>query len=87
MPGFDLHPIHAEKENEQTARRNARYGLLLFGLYLLLYGTFVCLNAFTPNVMGATPFAGINLAIWYGVGLITAAFILALFYAWLCRTK
>ncbi len=87
MSGFDHHPVPAEKENEPTARRNARYGLLLFGLYLLLYGTFVWLNAFTPNVMGATPFAGINLAIWYGVGLIVAALVLALLYAWLCRTK
>ena len=32
-------------------------------------------------------FAGINLAVVYGLGLIAAAFILALLYVWLCRGK
>jgi uncharacterized membrane protein (DUF485 family) len=30
--------------------------------------------------------AGVNLAIVYGMGLIAAALVLALVYAWLCRT-
>jgi hypothetical protein len=28
---------------------------------------------------------GVNLAIWYGFGLIGGALVLALIYAWLCR--
>ncbi|MEZ6060945.1 MAG: DUF485 domain-containing protein [Planctomycetaceae bacterium] len=64
---------------------NARTGLILFGVYLLLYGGFVLLNAFSPQTMEATPFAGINLAIWYGFGLIIAALVLALVYGFLCR--
>ena len=66
--------------------RNARIGLVLFGVYLLLYGGFVLLSAFSPDTMESTPVAGINLAILYGFGLIAAALILALVYGWLCRT-
>ena len=32
--------------------------------------------------MEATPLAGVNLAIWYGFGLIVAALVLALIYGW-----
>lgn len=65
--------------------RNARYGLILFFVYLVLYGGFVLINAFTPETMEATPFGGINLAILYGFALIVAAFLLALVYGFLCR--
>lgn len=67
--------------------RNARVGLLLFGVYLLLYGGFVLLNAFSPTTMEATPIAGVNLAILFGFGLIVAAILLALLYGFLCRTE
>ncbi|WP_238476685.1 DUF485 domain-containing protein [Bythopirellula goksoeyrii] len=64
--------------------RNSRIGLALFSLYLLLYGGFVLLNTFWPATMDATPFMGVNVAIWYGFGLIMAAFVLALIYGALC---
>jgi uncharacterized membrane protein (DUF485 family) len=55
---------------------------ILFGIYLLLYGGFVFLNAFSPETMEQTPLAGVNLAIWYGFGLILVAFVLAMIYGW-----
>ncbi|MCA9025677.1 MAG: DUF485 domain-containing protein [Planctomycetaceae bacterium] len=64
--------------------RNARIGLVLFAVYLLLYGGFVLLNTFAPQTMEATPVAGINLAILYGFGLIIAALVMALLYGFLC---
>ena len=64
--------------------RNTRLGLTLFFLYLLFYGGFVGLAAFSPETMARTPWAGINLAIWYGVALIVTAIILALVYGWAC---
>ena len=64
--------------------RNSRIGLILFAVYLLLYGGFVLLNTFAPETMEATPIAGINVAILYGFGLIGAAFLLALIYGFLC---
>ena len=54
-------------------------GPVLFGLYLLLYGSFVLLAAFSPATMDQ-PIAGINLAVWYGFALILAAVVAALIY-------
>lgn len=59
---------------------HSRLGLVLFFLYLALYGGFVLLNAFAPETMEATPIAGVNVAILYGFGLIISAFVLALIY-------
>jgi uncharacterized membrane protein (DUF485 family) len=74
-----------EPEDPTTAARNARYGLALFAIYLVLYGSYVATNAFAPEVMERTPLAGINLAVLSGFGLIGAAFALALIYGWLVR--
>jgi uncharacterized membrane protein (DUF485 family) len=68
-----------------ASARNARLGLLLFALYVGFYAGYVFLSAFHAPVMETAPFAGVNLAILYGLGLIAVAFILALIYAWLCR--
>jgi uncharacterized membrane protein (DUF485 family) len=68
-------------------QRNARFGLRLFFVYLVLYVGFVLLAAFSPATMERTPFAGVNLAVWYGFGLIVAAIVLALLYGWLCRIE
>lgn len=65
--------------------RNARIGLILFTVYLALYGGFVLLNAFSPDTMEVPVLAGVNLAIVYGFGLIIGALVLALLYGYLCR--
>ena len=50
-------------------KQTNRLGLSLFAVYLVLYGGFVLLAAFSPEWMERTPLAGVNLAIWYGFGL------------------
>lgn len=55
-------------------------GLVLFAIYLIVYGGFVLLNAFAPDVMQRQPIAGVNLAVIYGFGLILSAFGLAMIY-------
>ncbi len=65
--------------------RNVRYGLILFSIYLVVYGGFVLLSAFAPRSMAASPLGGVNLAILYGMGLIFGAFLLAVIYMYLCR--
>ena len=67
--------------------RNSRIGLLLFFIYLAFYAGFVILAAFSPETMERTPWAGVNLAIWYGFALIAAALLLALVYGYLCRIE
>lgn len=67
--------------------RNSRVGLCLFAVYLGAYAGFVLLAAFSPQMMGRTLAAGVNLAVWYGFGLIAGALVLALLYGWLCRVE
>ena len=66
--------------------KSSRLGLVLFAIYLVLYSGFVLLNTFAPATMEATPWAGINVAILYGIGLIAAAVVLALIYGIVCGT-
>lgn len=80
-------PQMDEGDHPEISARNSRYGLWLFSLYLLLYGGFMALAAFAPQLMGKTPFGGVNLAIIYGMGLIVAALVLALIYMILCRSR
>ena len=76
LPNCCTSHIFAIGFREQSMQeRNARFGFLLFGIYLLLYGGFVLLNAFSPETMEITPVAGVNLAILYGFGLIIAGII------------
>jgi uncharacterized membrane protein (DUF485 family) len=66
--------------------RNSRIGLALFAVYLVFYCGFVLLAAFSPATMESLPLAGVNLAVWYGFGLIGVAILLALVYGWACRS-
>ena len=83
----ETHPQPDADDHPEISARNSRYGLWLFGLYLLLYGGFMGLSAFEPQLMSKTPFGGVNLAILYGFGLIVAALVLALIYMILCRAR
>jgi uncharacterized membrane protein (DUF485 family) len=68
-----------------AAQFNARLGVALFLIYLLLYTGFIYLNAFNRDVMAADAFGGVNVAVIYGLGLIIAAFVLAIVYMLMCR--
>lgn len=76
-----------EHDHPHLASRNARYGLVLFVIYLAFYAGFVLLGTFAPAWLAQRPWAGVNMAIWYGFGLIGAAFAVALGYSWLCRAR
>jgi uncharacterized membrane protein (DUF485 family) len=85
MPAVDIGALYSEQSMQS---RNARIGLVLFILYTLIYGGFVLLNAFAPDIMETTPLAGVNLAILYGMGLIILALMLAIVYGIACgRTE
>ncbi|SMP46634.1 Protein of unknown function, DUF485 [Neorhodopirellula lusitana] len=63
----------------------SRLGLALFAIYTLLYLGFVFINAFSADTMEMVVFAGLNLAIIYGFGLIIAAILLAFVYGFALR--
>jgi uncharacterized membrane protein (DUF485 family) len=62
----------------------ARVGLILFLIYGLIYAGFVAINTFFPTAMGQIVFAGLNLAVVYGFGLIFLAIIMGLIYNVIC---
>lgn len=70
-----------------TIARNARVGLWLFAVYVVLYAGFMVLSAFYPERMRQSAVAGVNLAVAYGFGLILGAFLLALLYMFLVRGR
>src|SRR4051794_9785782 len=74
-----------DSDHPVLASRNARSGLMLFAVYVLLYGGFIFLAVFRPDVMASPAVAGVNVAIVYGMVLIGAALMLALIYMVLCR--
>jgi uncharacterized membrane protein (DUF485 family) len=89
MASFDSNdaPQPDTSESAGTIARNAFYGLVLFAVYLVLYGGFMYLNAFNRELMASRPFGGVNLAILYGMGLIVAALVLAAVYMYFCRAS
>ena len=78
--------VHDEVRKKNT-EQSVRYGLWLFGLYVVLYGGFIALATFRHDLLARTPLGGINVAILYGFGLIVAALLLALLYLFLCRHR
>jgi uncharacterized membrane protein (DUF485 family) len=78
---------YVQVESSFMQSRNSKIGLVLFTIYLIVYGGFVFLNAFAPDKMEATPIAGLNVAILYGFGLIIGALVLSGLYGFLCREK
>ena len=82
---MDTDPIEqAAAHYALHAPRNARNGLILFAIYVVLYGEIIGFNTFTPELMGKDV-SGINFAIVYGMFLIVAAFVLAMIYAYTCE--
>ncbi|MDZ4818692.1 MAG: DUF485 domain-containing protein [Planctomycetota bacterium] len=86
MAHFDSSaPTHKEAFDPATAKRNSRYGVILFFIYTTIYAVFVGINAFAPATMDWIVLFGLNLAVVYGIGLILLAFAMSLLYGWLCR--
>ncbi|MEM9646791.1 MAG: DUF485 domain-containing protein [Planctomycetota bacterium] len=75
------------KPLSEAERTNAKLGMWLFGVYLLLYAGFVFINAFSPDTMSNIVYAGLNLAVVYGFGLIFSAFVLAMIYGMACKRE
>ena len=64
-----------------------KFGLYLFIIYVLVYIGFIAINVASPKTMAMTVFAGQNLAVVYGFGLIALAFVMGIIYDYLCSKK
>ncbi len=79
-----LHEPAEKVEKDGATDFKARLGLILFGIYSLIYAGFVLINTFDPKLMGNDVVAGLNLAVVYGFGLIILAIIMGLIYNVVC---
>jgi uncharacterized membrane protein (DUF485 family) len=78
MTASDLSPVE---------RYNRRLGLVLFFAYLMFYVGFVGVIVVDYRLMGTVVFAGLNLAIVYGMGLIVSAILLSIIFMFACRKE
>jgi uncharacterized membrane protein (DUF485 family) len=61
-------------------QRKSNIGIRMTILYSIVYGGFVTLSVFRPEIMGSKALFGMNLAITYGLFLILFAVLLAVIY-------
>ena len=64
-----------------------RLGVVMFAVYAVIYAGFVIINLVQPQHMGDILFAGLDIAVVYGFGLIVLALALALVYNRACGRK
>lgn len=74
--------VEVGKDNASDVK--SKLGVKLFFVYLAIYAGFVAINTISPKTMGMTVFAGLNLAVIYGFGLIIVAIIMGLIYNHVC---
>ena len=68
---------HAEKYKSKV-------GLILFGVYSLIYAGFIFINTLSPKTMEVKVVLGLNLAVSYGFGLIILAIVMGILYNHYC---
>lgn len=79
-----LHGEAVKLGKDEAAAQKSKIGLILFGVYALIYAGFVAINTLTPKTMGTRIFLGLNLAVVYGFGLIILAIIMGVAYNHYC---
>jgi uncharacterized membrane protein (DUF485 family) len=82
-----LHEPAQQTREDHASPYKTRVGVLMFLAYALIYVGFIAINVIDPPLMETIVFAGLNLAIVYGFGLIVLAIILAIIFNALCVTK
>lgn len=82
-----LHEPAAVQKSDPASGYKSRLGAWMFLVYALVYVGFVALNLIDPALMEAPLFAGLNVAVVYGFGLILFALVLAMVYNRMCRRE
>ena len=74
-------------EPDPASAYKTRIGVYLVIFYGIVYTGFIVLNTFIPRVMTTPIIFQLNLAVFYGFGLIILAVIMGLVYNFLCSRK
>jgi uncharacterized membrane protein (DUF485 family) len=72
---------------DNASKYKAKLGAYLFFVYVIVYAAFIVINVASPQSMGTIIFAGLNLAVVYGFGLILLAIIMGIIYNHFCTKK
>ncbi len=70
------------KDNASPAK--SKLGIKLFFAYTIVYAIFVLINTVEPKMMENPMPLGLNLAVFYGFGLIVLAIVMGLVYNKIC---
>lgn len=73
-----------QQESDLAIKRKTRLGIYFFFLYFLFYAGFVAIGVLNYELLEYEVIGGVNLAIFYGIGLILFAVILGIVYNFLC---
>ena len=73
-----------EQEEDLASEKKAKLGIQFFFIYLFLYAGFVAIGVLNYELLAYEVFRGLNLAIFYGFGLIVFAVLLGVLYNFLC---
>ena len=76
--------ILTEPEVDNASEKKAKLGIKFFFLYLFFYAGFVAIGVLNYELLANEVFRGINLAVFYGIGLIVFAVLLGMVYNFLC---
>ena len=82
-----LHESAQQSAEDRASPYKTRVGVRMFVVYALIYVGFIAINVINPLLMETIIFAGLNLAIVYGFGLIILAIILAIIFNAMCMKK
>jgi uncharacterized membrane protein (DUF485 family) len=78
-------PNTVEDEDSLVVARRTAIGLRLLAVYSLCYAAFILICAFFVNQLSTWEWLAIPMSIWFGMGLMLGAIILAFLYGRLCR--
>jgi uncharacterized membrane protein (DUF485 family) len=85
IKGGNMYHGEAAKLGKDNAEKiKSKVGLILFGVYSVIYAGFVFINTLSPKTMGVKVILGLNLAVFYGFALIILAIIMGIFYNYYC---
>lgn len=69
---------------DHAAKKKSKLGVWLFIVYSIVYAGFVAIGVINYELMKKVVFAGQNLAVVYGFGLIILAIIMGIIYNAIC---
>lgn len=76
--------VSSEPEIDLASEKKAKLGIKFFFIYLFFYAGFVAIGVLNYELLAIEVVWGINLAIFYGIGLIVFAVLLGILYNFLC---